>query len=336
MPSRSSKRFKKVWTDADDQNGQSYDELVPRIVDRGRIKEPEEEWSSSSSPSSSEDDDDEWETRRPSQPEPSFAELIAQKEDGRGWMQGLKMRRASEMSRREGVGSKVRRVLDRTRDGEGTGKRSALERSGPEDVDDREMEEGEKNTSVATMETANNNKKKKHKHQPSEMSSKRRLPVYRETIQVGKREIRDPRFDHLTAGQYKEDVFKKRYAFVFDEKLPEEKASLQDAIKKAKSSATKARLKSQLSRVVQQMKNEERRRVRASVDAAEREKRREAIAAGKKPYYLKKSEKKKQELIAKYEELKRAGKLEHFMEKRRKKNAAKDHRYLPSRRNIET
>ena len=40
----------------------------------------------------------------------------------------------------------------------------------------------------------------------------------------------------------------------------------------------------------------------------------------------------KQELIEKYKQLKASGKLEKFLEKRRKKNAAKDHRYIPSSR----
>jgi ribosomal RNA-processing protein 36 len=57
-----------------------------------------------------------------------------------------------------------------------------------------------------------------------------------------------------------------------------------------------------------------------------------AVAAGKKPFFLSKSEKRKRELVAKYEELKSSGRLDKYMAKRRKKNAAKDHRYLPSAR----
>jgi hypothetical protein len=57
-----------------------------------------------------------------------------------------------------------------------------------------------------------------------------------------------------------------------------------------------------------------------------------AVAAGKKPFFLKKSEKRKRELVAKYEELKAAGKLDKYMAKRARKNASKDHRYLPGRR----
>jgi ribosomal RNA-processing protein 36 len=59
------------------------------------------------------------------------------------------------------------------------------------------------------------------------------------------------------------------------------------------------------------------------------------VASGKNPYFLKKSEKRKMELVAKYEELKASGGLDKYMAKRRKKNAAKDHRYLPSGRRME-
>ena len=62
---------------------------------------------------------------------------------------------------------------------------------------------------------------------------------------------------------------------------------------------------------------------------------RHAVEAGKKPYYLKKSEQRKLELLAKYRELKEGGGLDKFMEKRRKKNASKDHRYVPSQRRPE-
>ena len=56
------------------------------------------------------------------------------------------------------------------------------------------------------------------------------------------------------------------------------------------------------------------------------------MKAGKKPFFLKKSEQKKQELIRKYQELKASGGLEKAMAKRRRKNAAKDHRLVPSKR----
>ena len=175
--------------------------------------------------------------------------------------------------------------------------------------------------------------KREHKHRPVEMSSKKPVPVLRETLQGGKHHGRDPRFDPLTArGGNKDDLTRKRYSFLYDEKLPEEKRDLQDALKKTKSESKKEKLKAQLGRLTQATKSESSRRKKETADEEERAKHREARAAGKNPFYLKKSEKKRQELLSKYEELKSGGKLERFMEKRRKKNAAKDHRYLPSRR----
>ena len=183
--------------------------------------------------------------------------------------------------------------------------------------------------------------KREHKHRPVEMSSKKPVPVLREAFQGGKHRGKDPRFDPLTArvsgggkniGDTSNDRAKKRYAFLYDEKLPEEKRELQEALKRTKSESKKAEIKAQLSRLTQDTKAEALRRKKESTEKDERSKRSQARAAGKSPYYLKKSEKKRQEILAKYEELKATGGLERYMEKRRKKNAAKDHRYLPSRR----
>ena len=48
-----------------------------------------------------------------------------------------------------------------------------------------------------------------------------------------------------------------------------------------------------------------------------------AVKEGKKPFFLKKSERKKLTLAEKFKELKQSGKLEKYMEKKRKRNAAK-------------
>jgi hypothetical protein len=50
---------------------------------------------------------------------------------------------------------------------------------------------------------------------------------------------------------------------------------------------------------------------------------------------LKASEKKTMLLEEKYNELKKEGRLNQFMEKRRKKNSNKDHRWMPERRSFD-
>ena len=60
------------------------------------------------------------------------------------------------------------------------------------------------------------------------------------------------------------------------------------------------------------------------------------VASGaKQPFYLKRSEVKKMELQVKFDRLKKSGKLKQYQEKRRKRNAAKDHRHMPSERIID-
>ena len=56
------------------------------------------------------------------------------------------------------------------------------------------------------------------------------------------------------------------------------------------------------------------------------------MRAGKGVFFPKRSEKRRQQLVARYQELKDSGRLEKVMTKRRKKNALKDHRYVPRAR----
>lgn len=58
----------------------------------------------------------------------------------------------------------------------------------------------------------------------------------------------------------------------------------------------------------------------------------EAIKSGKKPFFAKKTDRKQQELLRKYQALKATGRLEKVMAKRRRKNASADHRYIPGGR----
>ncbi|CAK7335452.1 unnamed protein product [Dovyalis caffra] len=81
-----------------------------------------------------------------------------------------------------------------------------------------------------------------------------------------------------------------------------------------------------------QLKFESAKQSDAAIVTEHKKKEREAAKQGKRPFYLKKSEVRKQRLIEKYNKLKASGKLESFIEKRRRKNAAKDHIYMPYRR----
>lgn len=182
-----------------------------------------------------------------------------------------------------------------------------------------------------------------NKHRPVEMSSKKRVSVLRDaTLGLGdgsglmkKRRVRDPRFDSL-GGDYSEKAFKKRYSFIFDEKLPEERRELKESLSKIKSERKRERLQRKLQKITQQIKTEENRRKQEARHDKVMQRHKEATKGQAKKFHLKKSDIKKQELMLKYEELQASGGLERYMEKRRKRNAAKDHRYMPGRKEKET
>ncbi|MCO5583824.1 hypothetical protein L7F22_037739 [Adiantum nelumboides] len=173
--------------------------------------------------------------------------------------------------------------------------------------------------------------KRANKNRPVELSSKKPVGRFREVIQAPKRVVRDPRFENL-CGSYEESKFKTSYKFLYDEELPAEKKRLQELLRKEKSSEASAKFQKHLNWIDTQLREEQLRRKRDQKSSEQKQREKEAVKQGKKPFYTKKSETRKQELVAKYKELKASGKLEAFLAKRRRKNAAKDHRYMPYRR----
>lgn len=173
-----------------------------------------------------------------------------------------------------------------------------------------------------------------NKNRPMEMSSKKPVGRFREVIQVPKKVVRDPRFESL-CGNLDVDGFKKRYDFLYEEKLPAEKEELKKKMKKAKDPELTKQLKDQIKQIDRDLKSATTKRTEKDILAEHKKKEREAAEKGKRPYYLKKSEIRKQKLIEKYNELKESGKLKSFIEKKRRKNAAKDHKYMPYRRPVE-
>mmetsp|Transcript_15116 Transcript_15116/g.36028 ORF Transcript_15116/g.36028 Transcript_15116/m.36028 type:complete len:286 (-) Transcript_15116:27-884(-) len=173
--------------------------------------------------------------------------------------------------------------------------------------------------------------KRENKNRPPEMSSKRPVPRFREVFEAPKREIRDPRFESLS-GKFDKQVFRKRYSFLYEEQLPEEASKLKSLIRKEKDPGAQQKLHAKLTRVQQQIAEEAKLRKKDAWESERKAKEKELVKAGKKPFYLKRSEQRKAELVRKYHELKDAGRLDKFMEKKRRRNAAKEHRLLPAER----
>lgn len=173
--------------------------------------------------------------------------------------------------------------------------------------------------------------RRESRKRPMEISTNVRPPRFREVIQVPKKVLRDPRFEPVYGAVDKEG-FRKRYNFLFDEELPAEKEKLQKSIKKLKDPNAIEEMKSHITWIDKQLRSNPQKNVESEILRGHIKKEREAAKTGKRPYYLKKSEIRERKLVDKYNELKEAGKLDAFIEKRRKKNASKDHRYMPYRR----
>ncbi|KAM5342678.1 hypothetical protein ACJ41O_013644 [Fusarium nematophilum] len=171
--------------------------------------------------------------------------------------------------------------------------------------------------------------KRSSKHAPQEQSSKRPVSRRREILPDNRRQYRDPRFDPLVGGaRVDEDKASRAYAFL-DEYRDKEMADLRAQIKKTKDAGVKDDLKRQLQSMESRRKARKRREEEDSLLREHRRREKELVAQGKTPFYLKKSEQKKQLLVDRYEGMSK-GQVDRAIERKRKKVAGKEKKELDS------
>ncbi|KAI9158752.1 rRNA biogenesis protein RRP36 [Paramyrothecium foliicola] len=168
------------------------------------------------------------------------------------------------------------------------------------------------------------------KHAPQEVSSKKPVSRRREIIADTRRRHRDPRFDTLggTGGRVEEVKAKKAYAFL-DEYRDKEMADLRVQIKKTKDVAAKEELKRQLLSMESKRKARQRKEEAERLIQEHRRKEKELVAQGKQPFYLKRSEQKKQLLVDRFAGMSK-GQVDKAIERRRKKVSSKEKKELIS------
>ncbi|KAF4977803.1 hypothetical protein FZEAL_5710 [Fusarium zealandicum] len=164
--------------------------------------------------------------------------------------------------------------------------------------------------------------KRSSKHAPQEQTSKRPVTRRREILPDTRRQYRDPRFDPAVTGRIDEEKAGRAYAFL-DEYRDTEMADLRAQIRKTKDEYVKDDLKRQLQSMESRKKTRKRREEADSLLKEHRKKEKELVAQGKTPYYLKKSEQKKQVLVNRYEGMSK-GQIDHAIERKRKKVAGKE------------
>ncbi|CAG8478269.1 12034_t:CDS:2 [Acaulospora morrowiae] len=193
------------------------------------------------------------------------------------------------------------------------------------DVD--KAEEVEKSEKVGSV-------KRKSKRRPVEVSSKKPVSRFRKVVDLPSniKKRRDPRFDNLS-GKFNEDLFEKSYNFLNEYKDSEIK-ELQDRISKEKDPEEIEKLRQLLSKLQSKAAHEKQLKQKKLLKRERRKEELELVSRGKTPFYIKKSDEKKLELIDKFEKIQKSNPkaLDKFIEKRRKRNAAKEHRHMPFKR----
>ncbi|KAK3838261.1 MAG: hypothetical protein J3R72DRAFT_370595 [Linnemannia gamsii] len=158
---------------------------------------------------------------------------------------------------------------------------------------------------------------------PMEIGSKKPVGRFRQVVEVPTAKRRDPRFDSLS-GKLDNDLFEKSYSFLKDYQADEMK-KLKELVKKERDTDMKDKLQNQLSRMVDRQATEAAQKRRQEIKRDHKRKEKELVMKGKNPFFLKRSDQKKLELIEKFKHLSESPKaLARAMEKRRKRNSAKE------------
>jgi len=222
------------------------------------------------------------------------------------------------------------------------------------DIDDNnsKIQSNSKTTTI----TATTRKKKKNKHKPTEVSSKRadffargarRLNESGLGVDIGAHRYKplDPRASNLS-GHFDEDNFQHNYSFL-EEMRNKEIGQVRKRIAAHKATGNKGnrlRRKNQITHngiqsstleedearlkyLAETRADLERRKIERAAKLSVKRKIRDDVESGKGVYFLKRKEKKRLELEAKFEEIQKRGgskAVEKVLEKKRQKNKSRD------------
>ena len=207
------------------------------------------------------------------------------------------------------------------------------EDEGEEDDDGKGMaRRGHRARVKAAASASTGERQRQNKNQPAVQSSKRPVSRFQQVVEIPKSKARDPRFESLT-GKFDERVFDKQYAFVFDLRK-QEIEEMRKQLRKEKDQTVAEELKRKIARGTQELKMREKKERRSKLEQDWKRKERDAVKQGKKPFFLKQGDKKLLEHLDRFENLKKndSSGLKKMIAKKRKHNAAKEHRFIPRQR----
>ncbi|KAH8293701.1 hypothetical protein KR054_003290, partial [Drosophila jambulina] len=171
--------------------------------------------------------------------------------------------------------------------------------------------------------------KRLNKNRPREMSSRRQVPFLGAEHRAERKktaELRDPRFDEKS-GTYNAETFKKNYQFVTQIR-DREVGQLKKQLDEVEDDQEKHKIKHTMQRLINKNVEDRKWQQKQKQLKKERDNIQKKHNKGELPHYLTKKERRAKELVAQFEQLKNTGKLNKHLEKRRKKNAAKDRKRI--------
>ncbi|XP_046911955.2 ribosomal RNA processing protein 36 homolog [Dermatophagoides farinae] len=180
-------------------------------------------------------------------------------------------------------------------------------------------------------------KRKNNLSEPIEVSSKRLDYRFYSNNDKQIKTFRDPRFDEQ-CGQFRSDKFEQNYNFLTDMKR-KELDDLRRRLKKAKNVEIKEKIRFLMQRITNQIHaDEERERTKRIRQKLARTKQFDVTEQTNesnndrslKRKFVNKSQIKRTKLLEKYKLLKESGRLQKYMERKRKKLAAKDRKRMPT------
>ncbi|KII66026.1 Ribosomal RNA processing protein 36 [Thelohanellus kitauei] len=156
---------------------------------------------------------------------------------------------------------------------------------------------------------------------PREMSVKVQVCANRPAFKVRKT-ARDPRFDDR-CGKFSAKIFEQNYGFV-DQIKEKEINMVEKQIRRSKKNADTTDLKKLHHSLVQQkLRRDEQKKKHEQLEFI-KQKRKESAFKSKTNVLFKKNFKKKLELVDKFKDLKKTGKLKSYIERKRKQKARKN------------
>nr|CAG4648905.1 EOG090X0E8U [Polyphemus pediculus] len=169
-----------------------------------------------------------------------------------------------------------------------------------------------------------------NKNRPREISSKSRKIEKKVAIQVPKVFKNDPRFDSL-CGEFQERKFNRNYEFIYKMK-EEEIDKLKEELKEEPNPRRTEKIKYLIQRLENQLRAEKQRKEAEAKLYEERSAQIEALKEGKTPHFDSKFVKQDKMHKEKFENLKKDGKLDRYVAKKRKHNAQRDRKFMPVRK----